>query len=96
TILPELIKSTGITSIDTLVLCKPSKRLAKIAHQFATQTNVLTIMVTTKAKGYKEMLDIFQDSPVNVLPLIAQQKKIIKKPRPNNQSFSHCINLTNF
>ncbi|HSW76091.1 MAG TPA: hypothetical protein VLG50_03560, partial [Candidatus Saccharimonadales bacterium] len=47
TILPELIKSTGITSIDTLVLCKPSKRLAKIAHQFATQTNVLTIMVTT-------------------------------------------------
>ncbi|MCX5923800.1 MAG: hypothetical protein NTZ68_00020 [Candidatus Dependentiae bacterium] len=74
TILPELIKTTGITSIDTLVLCKPSKRLAKIAHQFAMQTNVQTIMVTTKAKGFKEMSDMFQDSSVNVLPLTPKKK----------------------
>jgi hypothetical protein len=88
TILPELIKSTGITSIDTLVLCKPSKRLAKIVHQFAMQTNVQTIMVTTKSKGFKEMSDMFQDSSVNVLPLIPKKKivpkKKIKKPVAKN------------
>ncbi len=81
TILPMLIKTTGITIIDTLVLCKPSAFLAKAAHQFAQQTNVKTIIVTTKANCFKEMTNLFQGSNITILPQAKQkkEKKLTKK-----------------
>ena len=81
TILPMLIKTTGITTIDTLVLCKPSAFLAKAAHQFTLQTNVKTIIVTTKSNCFKEMTKIFQGSDVTIVPQTKQkkEKKSVKK-----------------
>jgi hypothetical protein len=76
TIMPQLIKSTGMTSIDTLVLCKPSKILAKVAVQFCTQTNVKTIIATTKGECFKTLCVAYKNSNVQVLPL---NKKIRSK-----------------
>lgn len=78
-IIPKLIKLTGITNIDTLVLCKPSKRLAKVAMQFAQQTNVKTIIVTTKHDCYKDLQVRYKDSNTKVLPLIKQKKSNLLK-----------------
>jgi len=70
TILPELIKTAGITTIDTLILYKPSKRLAKITRQFAEQTNVKNILVTTKQKCFYEVKNLFQENKINIYPII--------------------------
>lgn len=81
TIMPQLIKDTGMTNIDTLVLCKPSKRLAKVAMQFCTQTNVKTIIATTKDNCFKTLCIAYKNSNVQVLPLI-------KKSRNQKKSWS--------
>ncbi len=83
TILPTLIKATGITTIDTLVLCKPSAFLAKAAHQFAQQTNIKTIIVTQKARCFKNVKELLTGSDLIILPMIKLSKKPefdIKKP----------------
>jgi hypothetical protein len=74
-IIPELIKQTGITNIDTLILCKPSKRLTKVAMQFCTQTNVQTIIATTKLDCFKTLKVAYKNSNVKILPLSVKQKK---------------------
>lgn len=75
TIIPSLIKQTGITTIDTLVLCKPSKRLAKIALQFCKQMNVKKIIATTKCDCYKTLCIAYKNSDVQILPLIKKSRK---------------------
>lgn len=75
TIIPELIKHTGITNIDTLVLCKPSKRLAKVALQFAMQMNVKTIIATTKENCFKTLKLAYKNSDVTIVPLLKKNKK---------------------
>jgi len=77
TVLPELIKKTGCCTIDTLVLCKPSARLDKIALQFALQTNIKTIIVTTKADSYQKIKTAFADTNILILPLL--HKTCLKK-----------------
>ncbi|MBP6892138.1 hypothetical protein KBB68_01010 [Candidatus Babeliales bacterium] len=74
TIIPQLIKCTGMTNIDTLVLCKPSKRLTKIALQFCTQMNVKKIIATTKCDCYKTLYIAYKNSDVQILPLIKKRK----------------------
>lgn len=79
TILPMLIKTTGITTVDTLILCKPSSFLAKATHQFALQTNLKTIIVTTKSNCFNQMKTMFQNSNITIIPLEIQK---IKKSMP--------------
>ncbi len=81
TIIPEIIKHTGITNVDTLVLCKPSKRLAKVAMQFAKQTNVKTIIATTKNDCFKTLAVAYKHSNVKVLPLNSNVKKTVLKKK---------------
>ncbi len=69
TIFPELIKTAGITTIDTLVLYKPNKKLPQIAQQFAEQAAVKTIFVTTKWGCYFELKKLLQNSSINVVPI---------------------------
>jgi hypothetical protein len=69
TIIPELIKQTGMTTIDTLVLCKPSKRLAKITMQFAKQCNIKTILCTQKQQCFKTLKMCCKNSDLKILPL---------------------------
>lgn len=75
TIIPQLIKHTGMTNIDTLVLCKPSKRLAKVALQFCAQMNVKKIIATTKCDCYKTLCVAYKNSDVQILPLIKKSRK---------------------
>ena len=74
TIMPALIKSTGMTNIDTLVLCKPCKRLAKVVLQFCTQTNVKTIIAPTKDQCYKTLCVACKNNGVKVLPLTPKKR----------------------
>ncbi len=82
TIIPEMIKHAGITNIDTLVLCKPSKRLAKVVMQFAKQTDVKTIIATTKNDCFKILTIAYKNSDIKVLPL----KNNFKKNMPKKKS----------
>lgn len=72
TILPELIKTGGITTIDTLALYKPSKKLVQIAAQLAQQTNVKTIFVTTKCGCYHQLSQLCKDSSLVVKPIYSK------------------------
>lgn len=78
-IIPELIKASGITTIDTIVLHKPSKKLARAALQLASQANIKTIIITTKLNCYKEATELCKGSGIEVLPLAA--KKLQPKAR---------------
>lgn len=62
TLLPTLVKQTGTTTIDSLFLYKPSKRLAKIAAQFTQQTNTQHIFITTKQGCYHELKNLLDES----------------------------------
>lgn len=77
-IIPKLIKQTGMTNIDTLILYKPSKRLAKVALQFCKQMNVKKIIATTKCDCYKTLNIAYKNTDLQVLPLIKyrQNKKL--------------------
>ena len=75
TILPELIKTGGITSIDTLVLYKPNKKLIKVVQQFAQQTMIKTILVTTKYGSFYAMKEAFHGSSVKIIPLYQKRFK---------------------
>ena len=77
TIFPELIKSGGITTIDTLVLYKPHKKLIPIIQQFAQQALVKNILVTVKHGCYYEMKEAFKNSSVNIIPIY--QKQFLQK-----------------
>jgi beta-lactamase superfamily II metal-dependent hydrolase len=81
-ILPSIIKNTGVTRIDTLVLCKPSASLAKAVRQFAMQTNVKTIIVTTKSNCFKKVKEAFQGAPTEIIPM---EKKLKNKISSNYQ-----------
>lgn len=89
-IIPEMIKHTGITNVDTLVLCKPSKRLAKVAMQFAKQTDVKTIIATTKNDCFKTLAVAYKHSNVKVLPLNSNVKKLCSRKNLEH-SFFTCI-----
>ncbi|MBI2353196.1 hypothetical protein HYV11_03090 [Candidatus Dependentiae bacterium] len=82
TILPELVKIGAITTIDTLILYKPNKKLAQIAEQFAQQTCVKTILITTKMGCYKELKKRLENSHVKVLPISSLSKVTIKNSMP--------------
>lgn len=73
TIIPELAKQAGITTVDTLILCKSSTRLDRVAMQYAYQANIKTIIVTTKDDCYIKLVEAFKNSDVKILPLL--QKK---------------------
>ena len=87
-ILPSIIKATGITRIDTLVLCKPSASLAKAAYQFAIQTNVKTIIVTTKSNCFKKAKEAFEGTSIEIIPMAKQVKN--KTNKPKFQVISEC------
>lgn len=80
TIVPELAKQAGITTIDTLILCKPSTKLDKVALQYAYQANIKTIIVTTKDDCYSKLVQAFKNNNVRILPL--NQKKALVNPEP--------------
>lgn len=69
TILPALIKTGGITTIDTLVLYKPSKKLIPVVKQFAQQAMIKTILVTTKHGSYYELKEALTDSSIKIVPI---------------------------
>lgn len=69
TIIPELIKQTGLTNIDTLILCKPSKRLPKIALQCAKQLNISTIIAPEKFDCLKTLKLACKNGNIKILPL---------------------------
>lgn len=69
TIIPELIKTGGITTIDTLFLYKPSKNLVKVVQQFCQQTLVKHVLVTTKNQCYHDMKIALKDSGITVSPI---------------------------
>lgn len=75
TILPKLVKTDGITIVDTLILYKPNKKLVKAALQFAQQTMIKTILVTTKHGCYQAMKEAFKDSAINVIPIYYNTSK---------------------
>lgn len=72
-ILPELIKTAGITTVNTLVLYKPNKRLTKIVPQFAQQTNIKTILVTTQYGCYHELKKTFQNDTITIKPILLKK-----------------------
>lgn len=88
TIIPALIKQAGITTIDTLILCKPSNRLAQIAWQFAQQTNTQTILTPEKFSCYKtlKMMNQSHNNQKNICIMLQDTKK--KKKQMN--VFSSC------
>ena len=55
TIIPALIKSTGTTTIETLFLYKPSKKIDSVITQFAQQMNIKTIFITTQQNCYTNL-----------------------------------------
>lgn len=69
TILPELIKSTGHATIDTVLFCKPSNKITQVAQQCAAQLNSSTILVTQKNHSYQKLHDAFLQTPIKILPL---------------------------
>jgi hypothetical protein len=73
TIIPELIKKTSMTTIDTLVLCKPSKRLAKVALQCCKQLNISTIIAPQKFDCFKVLQLTYKNSKIRILPLTKQK-----------------------
>lgn len=78
TIIPALIKSGGITTIDTLILCKQSKNLVKIAQQFCQQTLVKHVLVTTEHNCYNDMKAAFKNSSIQVIPMKKKQYRTTK------------------
>lgn len=74
TILPELIKTAGITEVDTLIVCKPSKRLPKVIEQFTQQVNCKTILVTNQQNCFQQIHKQFSKK-LKVLPLTSGQKR---------------------
>lgn len=75
TILPELIKTGGITTIDTLILYKPNKKLTKIVQQFAQQTMLKTILATTKYGCYYDLKEAFKNSSIKIIPIYQPRSK---------------------
>lgn len=76
TILPELVKTDGITTVDTLILYKPNKKLVKTVLQFAQQTMIKTILVTTKQGCYYDMKEAFKNSSINIVPIYRNTSKM--------------------
>ncbi len=69
TILPDLVKTQGITTAKTLVLCKPGKNLPKAAQQLVKQTMIKNIIATQKNHCYEQIKDIFIGTDIVVHPL---------------------------
>lgn len=76
TVLPELIKATGHYTFDTIVFCKPSNKMAKVAQQCCNQCNCSTLIVTTKGQCYQNMLDYVSCSKLQILPMQRPQKPL--------------------
>ena len=80
TILPQLIKTTGMSTIDTLILLKPHKNLEDVVSQFAEQTQIKTIIATTKSHQYNNLKQICENKSIILLPCtIDKPHKIILK-----------------
>lgn len=69
TILPTLIKTAGITTIDTLVLYKPNKKLPQVVEQFTKQTNVQHIFVTKKCDCFNQLKKLYKNSHITIQPI---------------------------
>jgi len=85
TVLPELIRQTGHPTIDTLILCKPSSKIVKVAQQCTTQLNLDTILVTPNANCFKKLQAAFQKTDINVIPLCTKNSS--KKNSPKTWSY---------
>jgi len=77
TILPNLIYHTGFTTIDTIIFCKPSTRITKIAKQCAQQFNCKNFIVTPREQSYENMKKYFNKTAIKILPL--NNKKNLSK-----------------
>lgn len=69
TILPTLIKTTGITTIDVLVLYKPSKKLPQVVQQFAQQTNIKTIYAARKQNCFEQIFKALCHTNIQIHPI---------------------------
>lgn len=69
TVLPELIRQTGHPTINTLILCKPSNKIVKVAQQCATQLNIDTILATPNAHCFEKLQAAFKETAITVIPL---------------------------
>ncbi len=85
TVLPNLIYHTGFTTIDTIIFCKPSTRITKIAKQCAEQFNCKNFIVTPHAQCYNKMKKYFNNTTIKIIPL--NNKKIFNI---NKKSLSVC------
>jgi len=74
-VLPELIRHTGHTTIDTVIFCKPSNKIAKVAKQCHEQLSCATIMVTPKAQCFQKVQEQFKDENVTIIPLHSAKRK---------------------
>jgi hypothetical protein len=77
TVIPEIIRHTGHPTIDTIIFCKPSNKMSKVAKQCATQLNCSTIMATPKANCYHQLQTDLKDSHISVIPLQAKRQATI-------------------
>lgn len=75
TILPELVRHTGHSSIDTVVFCKPSNKLCKVAQQCHEQLNCSTIMVTPKAQCFQKLQEQFNNTGINIIALHTKKQR---------------------
>jgi hypothetical protein len=75
TILPNLIYHTGFTTVDTIIFCKPSNRITKIAQQCAQQFNCKNFIVTPRAQCYEKMKKYFENSNIRITRLNNTKKK---------------------
>lgn len=76
TVLPELIRHTGHTTVDSVIFCKPSNKIATVAKLCHEQLGCKTIMVTPKAECYKKVEEQFKGSDVAVIKLHPKIKKL--------------------
>lgn len=83
TILPQLIKSTGRTTIDTVIFCKPSSKMAKVAQLCHEQLKATTFIVTPSAQCFEHVHEHFKHTSVKVLKLSPKRKASKNKSVPS-------------
>ena len=75
TVLPNLIYHTGFANIDTIIFCKPSNKMIKVADQCIQQFNCKNFIVTPRAQCYEQMKKHFANKNVFITSLDKQTKK---------------------
>lgn len=76
TILPSLIYYSGFTKIDSIIFCKPSTKMTKVAKLCSEQFNCENFLVTHKLQSYKTMKNYFKNTTIKILPIYQNKSSI--------------------